>query len=59
MKAQADHTLDVAELVVQALNESASAQEAAENAINKATDDISATEGYLTQVLLLLPIYRR
>lgn len=56
----AEQTLEVAQRVLEALEESAEAQEAAENAISRATDDISATEGYLTQVLaqIFLSFYK-
>ena len=49
-KARAEDTLGVAELVVGALNSTRLAQSAAEEAISRATNDISATEEDLTQI---------
>lgn len=50
VKRRAEGTLGVAERVVEALEEAASAQAAAESAIMNASDDIEATQIHLTQV---------
>ncbi|XP_069950644.1 laminin subunit beta-1 isoform X10 [Cherax quadricarinatus] len=49
-KRKAEGTLSVAERVVEALNEAGAAQEAAEEAVLKASDDIQATQTHLTQI---------
>lgn len=49
-KRRAEGTLGVAERVVEALEEAANAQDAAESAIMNASDDIEATQIHLTQV---------
>lgn len=49
-KLKAEGTLDVAQRVVDALNEATEAQGAAESAINQATIDIDATQTHLTQI---------
>lgn len=53
-KDDAVDTLNVAQRVVDALNESRIAQNAAEDAISEATDDIGTTEGYLKQVCRIM-----
>ncbi|XP_050736724.1 laminin subunit beta-1-like isoform X4 [Eriocheir sinensis] len=49
-KRRAEGTLGVAERVVEALEEAANAQDAAESAIMNASDDIEATQIHLTQI---------
>lgn len=49
-KIKAEGTLGVAERVVEALTEASAAQDAAEQAIVQASDDIEATQTHLTQV---------
>lgn len=50
---RAEGTLGVAERVVEALEEAANAQTAAESAIMNASEDIEATQIHLTQVGIL------
>lgn len=50
---RAEGTLGVAERVVEALEEAANAQAAAESAIMNASNDIEATQSHLTQVDML------
>ncbi|XP_071527687.1 laminin subunit beta-1 isoform X7 [Panulirus ornatus] len=49
-KLKAEGTLGVAERVVEALNEAGAAQDAAEQAVMQASDDIQATQTHLTQI---------
>lgn len=49
-KIKAEGTLGVAERVVEALTEASAAQDAAEQAIVQASDDIEATQTHLTQI---------
>ncbi|XP_042867621.1 laminin subunit beta-1-like isoform X3 [Penaeus japonicus] len=49
-KVKAEGTLGVAERVVEALTEASAAQDAAEQAIMQASDDIDATQTHLTQI---------